>query len=110
MLRCIRNTKIFIEAKTSRFSKKLDVACKTKLAHCKCKHFSQVKWAYQKHSNILEGVALLMGLRWLGRQRKMKEHQVSALVYSQVVFHMIKKGRSGALDNFAPSAVSDRCL
>jgi len=54
------------------------------------------KWKYRKHINVLEGRALLTGVRWMTRQRPKLETVVPVLTDSQVWFYILAKGRSGA--------------
>lgn len=72
------------------------VSYTSSIPNVKWKRIAQVHWKYKKHINVLEGLALLIGIRWLGRQKCMRGGQVSVLTDSQVLFYMIKKGRSGA--------------
>ena len=60
------------------------------------KQITQVRWAYKKHINVLEGVAVLLGLRWMGRNSHLRGCQVTVIIDSQVIFYMLKKGRTGS--------------
>ncbi|MEM7281757.1 MAG: hypothetical protein AAF438_09040 [Pseudomonadota bacterium] len=62
----------------------------------KWKLIHKQRWKFKKHINVLEGRAILTGVRWLARQQQKLGVFVSTITDSQVLYYLMAKGRSNA--------------
>lgn len=53
-------------------------------------------WKSRKHLNFLESQAIILGIRWLLRQRVRRGRHITVLTHSQVLYYMLLRGLSWA--------------
>lgn len=53
-------------------------------------------WKYETHINVLESRTLVVGLRWIARQREIAEKRIEMLTDLKAVYYMIERGIAGA--------------